>query len=163
MKFFDTACSMSMSGVRDVAGFPGRLEGVEVCEMEVKGFDGGVRESGVIGVNEDGKKELYVEGMPKDLVLLCAKHYAEEGAAILFGEGGMVLRLSEEEKDKLKEQVMNYDVTKYLEVNNSTYRVAEKKVEQEALAAANTYFNTKVNVSNGEERVLASMLSPLSM
>jgi hypothetical protein len=53
-----------------------------------KGFDGGVREMNVIGLNEDGKMELFVEGMPEYLVLLSAKQSADDGAAILFGVEG---------------------------------------------------------------------------
>jgi hypothetical protein len=143
VKVFDSGCSFNMSGVKDDQGFPARLVGAEVCEVKVKGFDGGVKETNVIGMNEDGKMELFVEGMPEDLVLLSAKQYADDGAAILFGEEGMVLKLGEDEKKELREHVMTLDVIKYLEVCNSTYRVSwEKKREEEALAA-NTFLTPR--------------------
>ena len=162
MIIFDSGCSVNMSGVKDYHGFPGRLVETEGCDVKIRGFDGMMQETKMIGRNEDGKKELFVEGMPQNLVLLSAKQYAEDGAAVLFGEEGMVLRLKEDEKKELREHVMNLDVIKYLEVCNSTYRVAWEKEKQEEAFAANTFFNTKVNVSNGEERILAYMLCGLT-
>lgn len=134
------------------------------CEVKIKGvgkvLDGVVKK----GINEDGLEELYVEEMDLDLVLLSANQYARKGAVILFGEDGVVLQMTEEEKEILREHIKSYEMTKKLEVENSTYRVLYEVIDEEEQCAmlANTYFNTKVNVSNEEERILAYMLSGLT-
>eukprot|EP01041_Mallomonas_annulata_P013098 gene13098-27650_t len=112
--------------------------------------------------------------MPPNLTFLCAHVYAEDGAVILFGDGGMVLRLNPSELSELKNFHKKYPTEKNLEVNNITYEVDNyiddftSDLFDTALlvidagdgrhndcniktAFSNTavrYFNTKVNVSN---------------
>jgi hypothetical protein len=58
LKFFDSGCSISMSGVKNGRGMPGRLVEVERCEVGVRGFDGSCKKTNMMGLNEDGKLEL---------------------------------------------------------------------------------------------------------
>lgn len=160
----NSGCSRNMSGVRNGSGGPARLKDVrEVVRTRVRGFDGTVKEVGMEGVNEDNKSELFIESMPQDLVLLCAKQYAEDGAIVLFSENGYVLSMNEQDVKELKKYLEQCEVKKYLVVKEGTYHVQQDDVSEnrteELVMMANTYFNTKVNVSNGEERVLAYMLS----
>ena len=62
----------------------------------------------------EGSKTNFVEDMPSDMVLLSAHDYAKDGAAILFGHYGVVLRLSQEEKERLESFVR--DLSKRNEV-----------------------------------------------
>ena len=57
----------------------------------VKGFNN--TSSSVAGFT-DSRPELYVPGMPEDLVLLCAADYTTSGATILLPNEGYVLSLS---------------------------------------------------------------------
>ncbi len=152
--FLDSACGKNMSGVR------GRVEEIKSEEeLVVGGFNGKKSITRSKGVNGDGKEEWFVEDMPEDLVLLCANEYAKDGVVMLFGEDGMVLRLRENEEEEFRRWIRDYPVVKKLLVKNSTYRVVEDEDAEEVVAmAANTYFNTKINVSDGEERILAYML-----
>ena len=150
---------MNMSGVRDSEGFPGRLKEVQEVELEVRGFDGGSREGNLMGINEDGRNEVFVKEMREDLVLLCAQQYVAGGAAILFEKNGYVVKLGEPEREELRNFVERQEMEKILVVKNGTYHVSDG---EETAMVANTYFNTKVNVSNGEERVLAYLLCGLS-
>ena len=153
---------MNMSGVRDDEGFPSRLKEVQEVELEVRGFDGGCREGNLVGINEDGKREVFVKGMREDLVLLCAQQYVAGGAAILFENDGYVVKMEGPEREELEKFVRRQGVEKVLVVENGTYRVSEGGKGEEMAMVANTYFNTKVNVSNGEERVLAYLLCGLT-
>ncbi len=164
VKIFDSGCSINMSGVRNRNGGPGRIQGVKKIEVKIKGV-GNIMEAEVWkGINEDGKDELYVEGMDERLVLLSANQYAADGAVVLFEDDGVVLKMDASEKEDLRKHIQRYELTKRLEVENSTYRVLYEIIEEEEdfAMAANTYFNTKINVSDEEERVLAYMLSGLT-
>ena len=135
---------------------------LEKTEVVVRGFNGECARTKVIGKNSDGKDELFVEDMPKDLVLLSARQYAADGAIVLFAEDGYVLRIGQDEIKRMKELIKEFHMAKVLAVRENTYQVVEpEQITVEALVA-NTYFNTKVNVSNGEERILAYMLMGLS-
>jgi hypothetical protein len=141
------------------------------------------------GVNSDGKHEYFVPDMPSDLVLLCGHAYASDGAAILYKDGGMVVKLDPQELQDLLSFVSKYQIIKRLKVSNRTYEVADSMDELsfyltdqestqptinlfadsnspdelEALASTATrYFNTKVNVSNTTERILTLLLTGLS-
>ena len=152
---FDTAASKSMSGV------PGRINAVDVDHnIVIKGFNDAQSSVDQVGINKDGITEYYVSGMPNNLALLSANDYVENGAAILFHMDGVVLQLSEQEQQKLREFIGDFSVSKRLRVRNRTYEVV--KEDEEAYAASN-YFNTKVNVSTKEELVLVYMLTGLSL
>ena len=60
----------------------------------VKGFNNTTSSVAATGTNPDFKPELYVPGMPQDLVLLCAADYTSSGATILLPTEGYVLSLS---------------------------------------------------------------------
>eukprot|EP01041_Mallomonas_annulata_P031392 gene31392-53694_t len=126
--------------------------------------------------------------MPSNLTLLCAHAYAEDGAVILFGDGGMVLRLNPSELSELKNFLKKYPTEKNLKVNNRTYEVDnyiddvtpdsfdtalhvidagdgchnDCDIETAFSNTAVRYFNTKVNVSNITERVLTLLMTGLS-
>ena len=127
-------------------------------ELVVGGFNGKKSIASIKGINEDGKEEWFVEDMPNDLVLLCANEYAKDGVVILFGDDGMVIRLKGDDEKELRNWIEKYPVEKMLVVKNATYRVIDKEETEVEAMVANTYFNTKVNVSDGEERILAYML-----
>jgi hypothetical protein len=97
--------------------------------------------------------------MPKDLVLLCAHEYASDGAAILFNDGGLVLKLSENEVEELRDYIKNYPVLKRLQVKNQTYEVEESNVA----TTQTRYFNSRIHTSNTEDLVLAFLLTGLSL
>ena len=152
--FMDSACGRNMSGVDGRVSEKGNGE-----ELVVGGFNGKKSIANIKGINEDGKEEWFVEDMPNDLVLLCANEYAKDGVVILFSDDGMVIRLRGDDEKELRNWIEKYPVEKMLVVKNATYRVVDNEEEGEVDAmVANTYFNTKVNVSDGEERILAYML-----
>lgn len=151
---FDSGASISMSGD------PSRLVGgvVPVKGGRVTGFDGGGQGVVAMGCNEDAEKELVVSGMASGLVLLSAHQYTAGGATVLHPDSGTVYRLSEEERMRLREFLVQFQPVMQLTVRNGVYEVCE---EVEAFVA-NTFFNSKVNVSSAEEMILAYMLSGLS-
>ena len=59
----------------------------------VKEFNNTTGPAATFGLNTDSRPELYVPGMPKDLVLLCAADYTNSGAIILFPTEGFVISL----------------------------------------------------------------------
>eukprot|EP01034_Spumella_vulgaris_P022931 gene22931-29109_t len=168
---FDTAASMNMSGVR------GRLVNIVPLDqgIAINGFNGSRSSVTAVGSNRDNKREYYVEDMPSDLVLF-------GGAAVLFKDSGVVLTLSDEELQDLKQYISQYSVLKRLNVVNRTYEVdntsgeeqksqgqgsafvaTTEEQDQEAMnSTAARYFNTKVNVSNTTQRILAMLLTGMS-
>ena len=148
----DSACSRCMSGIR------GRLLSVRETDndIHIKGFNNTTSIVTNIGYNEDNKMEYYVSSMPNDLVLLCANDYAQDGAVILLKDEGYVIKLSQEEADDLVKMLHDYPITKRLMVNNRTYEV-------ETSYSATKYFNTNVNVSNVEERILTYLISGITL
>lgn len=174
---FDTACSHNMSG------HPARLDPdtVVVRNVVINGFNKSASSSTTLGDNEDGKKEYFVQSMPKHLALLCAHEYTKGGAAVLFPDGGKVIQMTPAEQQQLREFIKPYPLVKKLVVNNRTYEVerksdltdvtsptvesannAENSEEEAHSSTATRYFNTKVHVSNQQERVLATLLTGLS-
>lgn len=155
---FDSACSRNMSGIK------GRI----VNEIEpsslisVQGFNNSISHVTSVGYNDDGKLEYYVDNMPSNMVLLCANDYANDGAAILLSNSGYVLRLSEIEKAELEDYLKRFQKTMQLVVRNRTYEVANNVDEMAYSNTATRYFNTKVNVSNNDERIMAMMLTGLT-
>ena len=100
--------------------------------------------------------------MSTDLVLLFAKDYAEDGAVVLLPEYGLHLNMDEDERLEFEAFIRKYDVGKILEVRNNTYEVVSRN--EEAMSAnSHRYFNTNKNVSSVEERIMAYLLSGLTV
>ena len=161
----DSACSLSMSGV------PGRIiEESITSPIRIHGFNGDISETNITGKNMDNKEELYVPDMPNDLVLLCANSYAQDGAVVLFPNNGYHLYMNDDERDQLESLVREYRQGHSLTVRNRTYEVIkdfEETNEDQLLYAyssnSHKYFNTNINVTNIEERVLTYLLSGLTI
>ena len=149
----DSACSRNMSGVG------GRITEVQIADNTIRGFKGEESKANLIGKNEDGKVELYVEDMPTDLVLLSANNYAEDGAVVLLPNYGLHLYMDDNERDEFETFIRKYKTGKVMEVNNRTYEVIASEGEEALSANSHRYFNTNINVSNVEERILAYLLS----
>jgi hypothetical protein len=147
-----------------MSGVKGRLGSAEKSKQNIiiKGFNGNTSNVSEVGLNEDGKIEYFVNDMPSDMVLLSAHDYAMDGAAILFDNSGVVLHLTKKEKKKLENYVKQFNVTKQLVVKNRTYEVKNDNVEQAMSNSATKYFNSKINVSNNDERIMAMLLTGLS-
>ena len=154
-----------------MSGLVGRIKIDEnpVPKIVIKGFNKSVSFVDEVGVNEDGKTEYYVKSMPPNLTLLCAQDYASEGAAILFPNDGLILKMTEDESFQLRQFLKKFEINKNLVVRNRTYEVCEKElknaylsIEESNSSTATRYFNSKVNVSNTEERILATLLTGLS-
>ena len=175
---FDSGASRCMSGD------PSRIARSQPLSRSVRitGFNGIGSSPTSMGVNADGKEEYYVEDMPAHLTLLCANAYCQDGCAVLFADGGLVLRMTKAELAALKEFLRNYPVVKQLKVHNRTYEVDQRDATHEAMTiievdedrmrgpmqedalsgTAARFFNTKVNVSNQEERILTLLMTGLT-
>ena len=131
----------------------------------VKGFNNTSSFVAAIRFNTDSKPELYVPGMPEDLILLCAADYTDSGATILLPNGGYVLSLSPKQQHFLREYAQQQDIIKTLTVNNNTYEVAPDPISSPVAyytSTATKYFNSKVNVSSAQERILSALLTGLT-
>jgi hypothetical protein len=163
---FDTACSGNMSGIKGRITINSKLNE----KIKIKGFNDSISYVDSIGVNNDGKREYFVSSMPSNLTLLCAYDYIRDGAAVLFPSNGVVLRMTEAESNSLQEYIKSFSCAKRLIVKNRTYEVDPSEtcdeiagLEDEAnSSSASKYFNTKVNVSNAQESVLANLLTGLT-
>ena len=171
---FDSGASRCMTGN------PSRHSDLRPVTRPVRilGFNSSGSTPSHIGLNHDGKEEYYVSDMPEHLTLLCANAYCQDGCAVLFADGGLVLKMTAGELEGLKAFLKSYPVQKVLRVNNRTYEVDHKpyaipqlEVEhvnlsmtlEEALqGTATRFFNTKVNVSNQEERILTLLMTGLT-
>ena len=163
---FDTACSRNMSGNS------GRIvpDTMLIKNVSIKGFNGSVSTPSAIGRNEDNKMEYFVQSMPHNLALLCAQDYVTDGAAILFPNDGQVIRMSSEEREALRDYIAAFPTIKRLVVRNRTYEVDSDDVDSNCsvvqenafTSTATRYFNSKVHISNSQERVLATLLTGLS-
>ena len=141
--------------------------------IHVKGFNDSTSPVTQIGLNSDAKNELYIPSMPSDLVLLCAADYTQSGATILFPTDGYVLSLTAEEQAYLRNYADKKPHLKQLIVRNNTYEVLDPptidpdtSITVNDLYAYNStatkYFNSKVNVSSTQERILATLLTGLT-
>lgn len=165
VKFY-TACSRNMSGNS------GRIvpDTMLIKNVSIKGFIGSVSTPSAIERNEDNKMEYFVQSMPHNLALLCAQDYVTDGAAILFPNDGQVIRMSSEEREALRDYIAAFPTIKRLVVRNRTYEVDSDDVDsncsvvQESAfsSTATRYYNSKVHISNSQERVLATLLTGLS-
>jgi hypothetical protein len=162
---FDSGCSKNMSG--DMSRIRNSVESKGIL---IQGFSKETKAVATkIGINEDDKVELYVENMPDNLVLLSAHDYVSDGAAVLMSDKGGVYKLNKEQRGQLIQLLANFEMTKQLIVKNRTYEVAssielvnQKSSYESAMSVATRYFNSKVHVSNREERILATLLTGLS-
>lgn len=163
----DSCCSKSASGV------PNRLNiNYPIDKYPPVRFTGFNKSSSPVterGINSDSKVEYYLESMPDDLVLLCGADYAADGAIIMFKENGFLLKLDELDQQRLLNFILQFKINKKLKVVNNTYEVdtsfSEETSNGDEIAyssIANTYFNSNIHVSNGEERILACLLTGLS-
>ena len=170
---FDTGASSNMSGL------PERLHEIfpqTDYNIMISGYDGSKCIVDLVGLNEDSKRELYCKKMPPGLVLLSGQQYAAEGAAILYKDEGVVIQLEDEELKSLKRFVEQFTVLKKLKVKNGIYEVVRNSplkgditdegfmvIEESFTGRANRFFNTKVHVSNGTDRVLSMLMMGLSL
>ena len=149
-----------------MSGDPTRLTTISAppASIMVKGFNNTSSSVAATGFNTDSKPELYVPGMPEDLVLLCAADYTNSGATILLPNEGYVLSLSPEQQHFLREFAQQNDIIKTLTVNNNTYEVAPDPISSQVAynSTATKYFNSKVNVSTAQERILSTLLTGLT-
>ena len=149
-----------------MSGDPTRLTTISAPpdSIMVKGFNNTSSSVAATGFNADSKPELYVPGMPDDLVLLCAADYTTSGATILLPNEGYVLSLSPDHQQFLREYAQQHDIIKTLKVNNNTYEVAPDPISFPVAynSTATKYFNSKVNVSTAQERILSTLLTGLT-
>ena len=138
--------------------------------ISIKGFNDTSSPAATLGLNSDSRPELYIPNMPSDLVLLCAADYTQQGATILLPNEGFVLALSSADQQYLRSYAQNKSIVKELTVRYNTYEVIEDSSfssstpsSQQAYASTATrYFNSKINVSTVQERILATLLSGLT-
>ncbi len=125
----------------------------------VKGFNDTSSSVAVTGFNNDLKPELYVPSMSEDLVFLCAADYTTSGATILLPNEGYVLSLSPDHQQYLRDYAHQHDIIKTLTVHNNTYEVILDPFSSPVAynSTATKYFNSKVNVSNAQERILTTL------
>jgi hypothetical protein len=173
---FDTGASRNMSGMTE------RLQEIFPAndyDIMITGFNGNKCYVELVGLNEDSKTELYCSAMPPGLVLLSGNQYASEGAAILYKNEGVVIEMDDQQVNELKQFVEQYKVVKRLSVKNGIYEVenntitnnnlrgggeVESYMTEEAYSGkANRFFNTKVHVSNGQDRVLSMLMMGLTI
>jgi hypothetical protein len=156
MTIMDSGCSQNMSGDSN------RLKHKQSISQDtrIKSFTGASSSIDAKGINSDNLPEFYVRAMPEDLTLLSANAYAQRGAIVLLPEHGAVYELTKAQRKELDNFLSKYTITKQLAGKNRVYAiVTERTPPQDHVAmVGNTYFNTKVNVTNGEERILAYML-----
>lgn len=161
-EIFDTGCSQCMSGNKERTSNKKDPEG----KIKVTGFNDGASHVEAVGMNKDGKRELFVPDMSPQKVLLSAAQYTTDGCALLFKDKGYVIALDETKLNNLKDWAKMNKVQQELKVINNVYYVDRDKSsgevlneQEEANQVATKYFNTKVNVANGDERILTLMLS----
>ena len=95
-----------------MSGDPTRLTTISAPpdKIMVKGFNNTSSSVAATGFNADSKPEVYVPGMPDDLVLLCAADYTASGATILLPYEGYVLSLSPDQQQFLRDYAQQHDV-----------------------------------------------------
>ena len=170
----DSGSSTNLTGTKDRLNNPRKLIDSIVS---ITGFNKSKSTADEVGNNSDGFKEYYVPTMPPDLTLLCAHEYASQGAAVLMKDGGFVLKLDDQDLEKLKEYLTHFPIWKQLTVHNRTYEIdhtydsknqsdskGRSSYDEEAYSnRANRFFNTKVHVSNGSDRVLSMLMTGLTL
>ena len=142
---FDTACSRNMSGTtKRIVNTVSNNN-----HIKIQGFNGTTSNVDAVGTNEDGKLEYYVSSMPTHLTLLSAHDYVKDGAAVLFPDDGVVLRLTDTGREELQKFIQAFKVSKQLTVHNRTYEEVANhattgaQIEQAMNNTATRYFNSK--------------------
>ena len=178
---FDSACSHHMSGDHTRIR-PNNSQ--EPPSIRINGFNNSKSFVTLSGMNHYNQAEHYIEDMPENLCLLCAHSFAKEGAAILLESGGYVIRIRPDQMESFMDYIQQFPQVLKLRVSNHTYEVDHESFSAntnisdtakhpsvpefddiffEALAAATTYFNTKLNTSSVEERILAYLISGITL
>lgn len=165
----DSACSHTVSGDPDRlhdASAPDRTIGIV-------GFDKSRQTAELIGKNEFEHKELFVRQMPTDLVLHCMWDFAKGGAVVVTREGGVVLKLDDEDLQSLLEWCEQKEKVVRLTVRNRTYEILRDEMASvhaveieesdiyhiyESAFTASTYFNGKINMDTADEVILTNLL-----
>ena len=159
IKIFDSGASHTMSGNRN------RIVNERVIEKRVMGFNGNIRRASVVGVNEDGINELFVDSMPENLALLSAYQYNKNNRfTVLNEDGGGIYSTNSKGRGELMNYIdKNFKLDKRLKVKNGIYVIEEDDNEHvSAYTASTTFFNHKVHVVNNKERILALLLCGFS-
>ncbi len=176
---FDSACSHCMSGDKTRIR---QTNNQSQSTIRINGFNNSTSFVTHTGVNEYNKPEHYVQDMPEHLCLLCAYEFAREGAAILMESGGCVIRIQPEQMGEFLAYIKQFPTLLKLSVKNQTYEVdhtpdtaalraetvlttADLNEEEilEACAVGTMFFNTRLNTSTVEQRILAYLISGLTL
>lgn len=144
---FDSAASSNFYGNRDCL----KVVSSRSDPIRIAGFtENHQAVSSERGMNIDDKEAFYVKGMPTDLALLSAYLYVQDGAALLLPSEGVVVKLSPEEREELKEFIKGFQEVFKLKVVNNTYEVVrstttpplemtdERLIENEAMSLGDT-------------------------
>jgi hypothetical protein len=165
----DSGCSRSVSGNLDRLSSDHPI--IYNPPISITGFNNSTSNVTAQGINSDSKIEYYVKSMPSNLALLCAADYAQEGAIVLLKDKGYILDLSDLDLNSLINYILNFKISKQLVVRNNTYEVdlsndvhnVSNNTNNDIAysSTANKYFNSKINVSSNDERILAMLLCGL--
>jgi len=142
-----------------MSGNSARLSNTMPTTISVKGFN-----DTSASIVTPGLNSISPICPPISSVLLCAADYTQQGATILLPNEGFVLVLSSSEQEYLRSYAQNKPILKKLNVRNNTYEVGAPPSSsisppQHAYASTATrYFNSKINVSTVEERIIATLL-----
>ncbi len=176
---FDSACSHCMSGDKTRIR---PTNNPSKSTIRINGFNNSTSFVTHSGVNEYNKPEHYVEDMPEHLCLLCAYEFARDGAAILMESGGCVIRIQPEQMGEFMAYIKQFPTLLKLSVKNQTYEVdhtsdtaafsaetvsttpdLNEEEILEACAVGTMFFNTRLNTSTVEQRILAYLISGLTL
>ena len=93
--------------------------------IRIQGFNGAVESTSVIGLNAEGFKSALLgsDQMPLDLELLCARDYASLGAVVLHADGGSVLKLDGQQRQRFLKYIARLQEVLRLKVNRNVYEV----------------------------------------
>ena len=129
---FDSCASHSLSNIPDHPQHPPRLEDIKpVYNTMVSGFNGSKSPIHVMGTNPDGIPEFHCDAIAPNTGLLCANHYARDGAVVLYDTYGAVYKFTPHQLDHFKELLHDLGVTPsmHLTVSNSSYVVESADIE----------------------------------
>ena len=148
-EYMDSGASDSISGAEHRMTTKKNLKN----PIKVMGFNDSCNMAKHVGLNKDGKKMIYVPGMPETRDSLSAHAYAEDGAVLLLNDKGYVVAMNEQERLELEKYISNYDVTHVLKVKDRTYQVEYRCVDEQeynenscyALLARNEVVNNSIH------------------
>jgi hypothetical protein len=164
---FDTGCSRTISS--DIGRLVVKQE-MSDSGVNIVGFNGSRSQVTAVGLNDEGLVEYYVPEMPTGLVLVCAHDYTKnDGVVILREKDGFALNLNAEEKKILEDKIIKRSkLIKKLKVSKNTYEVdnevvSPNKNEVCMSSVATRYFNSSIQVSDKNERIMELMLRGFSL